>query len=128
MNETEQNTARAARLEAQTGAQTPGPGQTRNSGGLPGLGMAGPGLGPGGSQNRSPIPQQPDPNSPRRPPEGAASSGPRALWFINDQGKLDLILVRTGISDGSFTEIHELKGRNDENLEGRRIILRELVG
>jgi HlyD family secretion protein len=128
MNETEQNTARAARLEAQTGAQTPGPGQTRNSGGLPGLGMAGPGLGPGGRQNRSPIPQQPDPNSPRRPPEGAASPEPRALWFIDDQGKLDLILVRTGISDGSFTEIHALKGRNDENLEGRRIILRERVG
>ena len=128
MSETEQNAARAARIEAQTGAQTLGPGQTRNTGGLPGLGMSGPGLGPQGRQSRAQTPQQPDPNTPRIPPAGAASALPRTLWFINDQGKLDLILVRTGISDGSFTEIHEFKGRNDEKLEGMQVILRERVG
>ena len=44
----------------------------------------------------------------------------RNLWFINSEGKLDVIQVRTGISDGSFTEIF-----TDDDLEGREFILRE---
>jgi len=46
----------------------------------------------------------------------------RNLWFINNDGKLDVIQVRTGISDGSFTEIFP-----DDDLEGRQIILRERI-
>jgi HlyD family secretion protein len=44
----------------------------------------------------------------------------RNLWFINGEGKLDVIQVRTGISDGSFTEIYSA-----DDLEGREFILRE---
>jgi hypothetical protein len=44
----------------------------------------------------------------------------RNLWFINGEGRLDVIQVRTGISDGSFTEIF-----TDNDLEGREFILRE---
>ncbi|MHB9291740.1 putative HlyD family secretion protein [Hollandina sp. SP2] len=126
MNEAEQNIARTARLEAQNRVQTLEAGQTRTSGGLPGLGGSGPGLGPGGRQGRASIPQQPNTSS--SPLREDVSGRPRALWFINDQGKLDLMLVRTGISDGSFTEVHGIKGHTDDELEGMRIILRERVG
>jgi HlyD family secretion protein len=44
----------------------------------------------------------------------------RNLWFINGEGKPDVIQVRTGISDGSFTEIFPA-----EDIEGRQVILRE---
>jgi len=44
----------------------------------------------------------------------------RNLWFISGEGKLDVIQVRTGISDGNFTEIF-----TTVELEGREVILRE---
>ena len=46
----------------------------------------------------------------------------RNLWFINGDGKLDVMQVRTGISDGSFTEIY----LSDEG-EGMQVILRERI-
>jgi HlyD family secretion protein len=46
----------------------------------------------------------------------------RNLWYINDEGKLDVMRVRTGISSGSFTEI-----RSRDELEGKQIILREKI-
>jgi len=46
----------------------------------------------------------------------------RNLWFINDDGKLDVMRIRAGISNGSFTEI-----RTREELEGRQVILREKI-
>jgi len=46
----------------------------------------------------------------------------RNLWFINSEGKLDVIQVRTGISDGSSTEIIV-----PDDFEGRQIILREKI-
>ena len=46
----------------------------------------------------------------------------RNFWFINDEGKLDVIQVRTGISDSSFTEVFL-----DEEFEGRQVILRERI-
>jgi HlyD family secretion protein len=45
----------------------------------------------------------------------------RNLWFMNSEGKLDVMQVQTGISDGSFTEILA----NNEDIEGRQVILRE---
>ena len=54
---------------------------------------------------------------------GPAAAAPKPLWFIDGTGKPDCVLVQTGISDGSFTEI---RARN-EDLEGRQIILRERV-
>jgi HlyD family secretion protein len=47
----------------------------------------------------------------------------RNLWYIGDDGKLEVMRVRTGISSGSFTEIRS----RDEELEGRQIILKEKI-
>ncbi|MDR2476372.1 MAG: efflux RND transporter periplasmic adaptor subunit [Treponema sp.] len=46
----------------------------------------------------------------------------RNLWFINGEGKLDVMRVRAGISNGSFTEISAV-----EDIEGRQVILREKI-
>ena len=46
----------------------------------------------------------------------------RNLWYMSEEGKLEVIQVQTGISNGTFTEIH---GRQD--LEGRQVILRERI-
>ncbi|MDR0496778.1 MAG: efflux RND transporter periplasmic adaptor subunit [Treponema sp.] len=46
----------------------------------------------------------------------------RNLWFFNDDGKLEVMRVQTGISSGSFTEILFA-----EELEGKQVILRERV-
>jgi len=46
----------------------------------------------------------------------------RNLWFINGEGKLEVMQVRTGISDGSSTEIIV-----SDDFEGRQIILREKI-
>jgi HlyD family secretion protein len=46
----------------------------------------------------------------------------RNLWYINNEGKLDVMQVQTGISSGSFTEILTVV-----DLEGKQVILREKV-
>jgi HlyD family secretion protein len=46
----------------------------------------------------------------------------RNLWFVGGDGKLDLIRVEAGITNGSFTEI-----RVAEDMEGRQFILRERI-
>jgi len=46
----------------------------------------------------------------------------RNLWFFNGEGKLGVIQVRTGISDGTSTEIIV-----PDDFEGRQIILREKI-
>ena len=46
----------------------------------------------------------------------------RNLWYIGSDGKLGVMRVPTGITDGTSTEV-----RSQENLEGRQIILREKV-
>jgi len=44
----------------------------------------------------------------------------RNLWYINDEGKLAVIQVRAGVSDGSNTQVFL-----DEEFEGMSVILRE---
>ena len=46
----------------------------------------------------------------------------RNLWYINNEGKLDVMQVQIGISSGSFTEI-----RAADDLEGKQVILKEKV-
>jgi HlyD family secretion protein len=46
----------------------------------------------------------------------------RNLWFFNGDGRLEVIQVRTGISDGSFTHVYL-----DDDFEGRQVILRERI-
>jgi HlyD family secretion protein len=46
----------------------------------------------------------------------------RNLWYINDEGKLEVMQVQTGISSGSYTEI-----RAGFDLEDKQVILREKI-
>jgi HlyD family secretion protein len=46
----------------------------------------------------------------------------RNLWYVGDDGKLEVMRVRTGISSGSFTEI-----RGGEDIEDRQVILKEKI-
>jgi HlyD family secretion protein len=46
----------------------------------------------------------------------------RNLWFLAEDGKLDVMQVQTGISDGSFTEVYL-----HSEFDGRQVILRERV-
>jgi HlyD family secretion protein len=69
----------------------------------------------------------------QRPGQGPGQGGPqgfngeqtiviRNLWYINDEGKLEVMRVRTGISSGSFTAIY-----SGEDMEGKQVILREKI-
>jgi HlyD family secretion protein len=46
----------------------------------------------------------------------------RNMWFVNGEGKIECMQIRTGISDGSSTEII-----SEEDFEGRQVILREKI-
>jgi len=46
----------------------------------------------------------------------------RNLWYIGDDGKLEVMQVRTGITNGSLTEI-----RSREDVEGKQVIMREKI-
>ena len=46
----------------------------------------------------------------------------RNIWYINNEGKLEVMQVRTGISSGSYTEIYAA-----DELEGKQVILREKI-
>jgi len=46
----------------------------------------------------------------------------RNLWYVNNEGKLEVMQVRTGISSGSYTEIYA-----GDDLEGKQVILREKI-
>jgi HlyD family secretion protein len=127
MNDEQRQAAIEARAQAKA-HQTEGSqasGQNANTG-LQGL-MMGSGqsaarmMGPGGGR------------APGQGPQGQGRQGPqggrreqvvmRNLWYIGDDGKLEVMRVRTGISSGSFTEIRS----RDEDLEGRQIILKEKI-
>jgi HlyD family secretion protein len=135
MSEEQRQTAVEARTEAQRARQNAPEGNGSANNGIAGLvmpqggRMGGPGAGgfPGGSSgSRQNAGRLNTGASASRQGDGS-SNPPRPLWFINDAGKLDLIMVRTGISNGSFTEVHAIRGGSDEELAGMRIILRERV-
>jgi HlyD family secretion protein len=46
----------------------------------------------------------------------------RNLWYFNNEGKLEVMQVRTGISSGSYTEIYAA-----DDFEGKQVILREKI-
>jgi len=114
MNDEQRQAALTAReqVRAQTVSQNTGTGLTDlMMGGGQGAGMMGPRQSnPGGRQGQG---------------QGRSASPAvvlRNLWYINDEGKLDVMQVRIGISSGSFTEI-----RAADNFEGKQVILREKV-
>ncbi|MDR2759426.1 MAG: efflux RND transporter periplasmic adaptor subunit [Spirochaetaceae bacterium] len=125
MSETQQNEALEARRQA--AAETQGqPRETRQTG-LSGLVMGDRGFGgpPGGGPGRGSGPG--NRGGPENAPSGPPVEGPpKTLWYINGEGKLDCFLVRTGISNGFFTEIRPVLAP-DTDLAGMRIILRERV-
>jgi HlyD family secretion protein len=126
MDETQKAEAWEARerMKAAESAVQVAPGPARNTG-LTGMMMP---QGPGRMQNRN-VAAGAGATGGRGPADGASLPGqeemgpPKPLWFLDETGKVGCILVRTGITDGSFTEIQA----PHEELEGRQIILRERV-
>jgi HlyD family secretion protein len=130
LDEDQRKAAIAARVKAQAAAprqNTPAQGAGGSGTGLTGMVMgAGPAMGPGGRammgagggnrQNR----QGSQNTEPGRGNGGAVVM--RNLWYINGEGKPEVMRVRAGISNGSFTEINAF-----EDLEGRQVILREKI-
>jgi HlyD family secretion protein len=86
--------------------------QTNTGGGLTGLMMPQTGMRPNRPSNQSQGGEQ------RR----TQAVVMRNIWFFNSEGKLDVIQVRTGISNGSSTEVFL-----PEEFEGLQVILREKI-
>jgi HlyD family secretion protein len=134
----------AGEREAVSEARDSGNART-GSGGLTGLVMGGSQGNPMGG-GRGGAGFSGGPGGPGRPGGSAGAAGnagnrqrgaenpPKALWYINDEGRPDCILVRTGISDGSYTEIRPLGPPGGDmgasegiGTEGFEVILREKV-
>jgi len=116
MNDEQRQAAIEAREQAKAQAQNNQ--NQANSGGLSGLvsvPQTGRMMGGGGGRQRSQGQQG-------QQGQGRAAPVFRTLWFINDEGKLDVMQVRIGISDGSSTAVFPA-----EDLEGRQVILREKI-
>jgi len=119
MNDEQRKAAQEARAQAQAQTSAQNTNQGANAG-ITSLMMGGGGggmrmMGGGGRQRGS-----------RQGGEQGRNTPPvivmRNLWYIGDDGKLDVMQVRTGISSGSFTEI-----RSREDIEGKQVILREKI-
>lgn len=117
LSETDRAAAIDARAKAQASAQQTAA-SSQTSGGLSSLVMpTGPGMGRGGmGGNRN---QQGQGNT----TGNGAAAAPRTIWYMGDSGKPEVMLVRGGSTDGSFTEVMSMQ----QNLEGMKIILREKV-
>jgi HlyD family secretion protein len=138
MDGAEQQAAREVRSQA-LAAQAAGERNNQAAGGLTGLVMPrGPGMGgrggPGSNPGRSGAAGTAGGGGPDGGRGAEAAGPPKTLWYINDEGKPDCILVRTGITNGSYTEIRGVyrppagpPGAEDEGLEGMRVILREKI-
>ena len=115
--------AQARERAAASGQNAPPQGAGGSGTGLTGMVMgSGPAMGPGGRAmmgggNRQSRQENQAAGQGRR---GGGALVIRNLWYINSEGKLDVMRVRAGISNGSFTEINAF-----EDIEGRQVILRE---
>jgi len=113
---------RVAAIEARTQAIAQTPSQNANqaaNSGLTGLMMGGGPRGPGGPGAARQVSGtgQGQGGQPRTP-----TVVTRNLWYINGDGKLEVMQVQAGISNGSFTEI-----LMPQDIEGRQVILREKI-
>jgi HlyD family secretion protein len=93
--------------------------QTQNNQGISQIMMGPPPPAPPGQRGGRQPPGQGNQNGQRRNAQVVVW---RNIWFINGDGKLDVMQVRAGISDGSSTEITA-----PDDYEGRQIILREKI-
>jgi HlyD family secretion protein len=117
MDEAQKASALASRAEAQKQALSAAENRTTAQAGLAGLVMP---TGPGGNRgNRSSGTSATQPARSR-----TTLSAPKTIWYL-DNGKLKALQVRTGISDGSKTEVYPLNP--NQNIEGLSIILKEKV-
>jgi len=121
MDEEQRKAAQEAREKARAQAQAAGQNANQNAG-ITGL-LAGGGqpmrmMGgsrSGGGRQRPGQGDKPDRNS-----EPVIVM--RNLWYVSDEGKLEVMRVRAGISNGSFTAIY-----SREDMEGKQVILREKI-
>ena len=110
----EKQAALAARNETQTGSQNSASGQNRNAD----MGLAGLVMGQSrGGMGR--ITQQRGAQG--QTPSNTKTVVIRNLWYLSD-GKLEVMQVQAGITNGSLTEI-----LTSEELEGRQVVLREKI-
>jgi HlyD family secretion protein len=132
MDETQRAAATAARTEALKQAQSSENRNTAQAGlaGLTGFGGMPGGGGPGGPDGPGRMTFGGNSGAPgnqagqSRTGEGAPVT-PKPLWYLGSGGKPAVVLVVTGISDGSRTEVRPLNGNRD--LEGMQVIVREKV-
>ena len=123
MNEDQREAAIAARNETQGSTSQQGtpqasrPQQQSVNTGIAGI-VSGGGM-PRGFGGMMPMTVQGQPGQTR----AAISVAYRNLWFINEQGALEVIRVLTGIASGSNTELLVF----DDSLDGRQFILRERI-
>jgi len=136
MNEEQQRVAMAMReVNAQNASVNGNAGLTNlmmgggqsTMGGVPG-GQGGQGR-PGGAGGPGGMPDRGQSVMGQRPMQGMPQSNNstpaavmRNLWFINGDGRLDVMQVQVGITSGSFTEIHVA-----DDFESKQVILRERI-
>ena len=107
---------KTAAIEANAKAKTENAGQAnQNSGGLAGLMI------PQGNQMRR-MPGGDNRQASGQNRTQAPAVVWRNLWYFSENGKLAVMQVRTGISNGTLTEIF-----GPEDLEGKEVILREKI-
>ena len=113
MNDEQKQAALESRARAQSAGQSNQNANQNSSTGLAGLMM------PQANQMRRMAGN-------RQAPGQGRNQGPvvvlRNLWYFSEEGKLEVMQVQAGISNGTFTEIY---GRDE--LEGKQIILRERI-
>jgi HlyD family secretion protein len=93
--------------------------------GLSALVMGGSGGGPGGAPG-SGGPGGPSSSKSKTAASASATAASASVaknvWYLDDSGNLAVAVVKTGVSDGTNTEI-----TTDENLDGKQIIVKEKV-
>ena len=118
---------RQAAIEARTRAQTPTQNTRQNANQAASTGLTSLVMGQQGRMMGNRL------NTRQVAGQDRGSTAPivmRNLWYISGEGKLEVMRVQTGISNGSFTEIIPPalpQASPPEDLEGRQVILRERI-
>ncbi|MCL2834224.1 MAG: efflux RND transporter periplasmic adaptor subunit [Treponema sp.] len=115
MTDDQKKAAIAARDQANAEKQQAAQAQQQNAGGIQGL------LG-GGRANFRPGGQNQQQQGQGQNRGAAPSAVLRNLWYLDSEGKLAVMRVAIGITNGTLTEI-----RTNEDISGRQFILREKV-
>ncbi|GHV01538.1 hypothetical protein FACS189485_00090 [Spirochaetia bacterium] len=124
MDEDQQKAAIEARAQTKTTAAAAAT-TTQTGTGIAGLvstsGQGGPGGGPMGGPGGARVMESGSQSS-GRSSAAASTVVMKNLWYLNGEGKLEVMRVQTGITNGTSTEI-----RPTEDLEKMQIVLREKI-